>query len=96
MAQVWVVKAKTLIASSEGATNLTDQFDHASKLEQLAISKALQNHQQRKEKPLVINGVRCCLDCGEPILLERVKSVDAVRCITDQVYHEALQKHQRG
>jgi RNA polymerase-binding transcription factor DksA len=75
---------------------LTDQFDQASKLEQLAISKALQNHQQQKEKPLVINGVRCCLDCGEPILLERVKSVDAVRCITDQVHHEALQKHQRG
>ena len=75
---------------------MSDQFDQASKLEQLAIDKAMQNHQQQKEKPLVINGVRCCLDCEEPILLERVKSVDAVRCITDQVHHEALQKHQRN
>jgi RNA polymerase-binding transcription factor DksA len=74
---------------------LTDQFDQASKLEQLAISKALQNHQQQKEKPLVINDVRCCLDCEDSIALRRVKSVDAVRCIGCQVHHEALQKHKR-
>jgi RNA polymerase-binding transcription factor DksA len=95
MAQAWVAKTKTLITNLKGVINLTDQFDQASKLEQLAISKALQNHQQQKEKPLVINGVRCCLDCGEPILLKRVKSVDAVRCIGCQVHHEALQKHKR-
>lgn len=75
---------------------LTDQFDHASKLEQLAISKALQNHQQKKEKPLVIGGVRCCLDCEEEVEPQRIKSVDAVRCISCQVHHEALQKHQRN
>lgn len=75
---------------------MADQFDQASKLENLARTQALKNHQQQKEKPLIINGVRHWLDCEEPIPLERVKSVDAVRCITDQVHHEALQKHQRG
>jgi RNA polymerase-binding transcription factor DksA len=75
---------------------LSDQFDLASKLEDLARTTAIKNQQRNREKPLVINGVRHCLDCEEQIPLERVKSVDAVRCITDQVYHEALQKHNRG
>jgi hypothetical protein len=76
--------------------SLTDQFDQASKLAQLEISKALQNHQQRKEKPLVINGVRCCLDCEIAVEPKRVTLVDSIRCIGCQVHHEALQKYQRG
>lgn len=75
---------------------LTDQFDQASELEQLALDKAMQNHKQTKEKPLIINGVRHCLDCEDLVLPARVQSVDAVRCISCQVHHEALQKHQRG
>ena len=84
-----------LIANLKEVINLTDQFDQASKLEQLAIDKAMQNHQQKKEKPLIIHGLHCCLDCEEEVEPERVKSVDAVRCISCQVHHEALQKHQR-
>jgi hypothetical protein len=76
--------------------NLSDQFDQASKLEELARKEAIKNQQRTKEKPLVINGVRCCLDCEEAVAPLRVKSVDAVRCIGCQVHHEALQKHQRN
>lgn len=75
---------------------MTDQLDQASTLEQNARDYALKKQQQQKEKPLIINGVRCCLDCEEIIPIQRVKSVNAVRCITDQVHHEALQKHYRG
>lgn len=77
--------------------NLADQFDQASKSEQRDRELALQKQQQNKEQPLVINGVRCCLNCPTyvAILPARIKSVDAVRCIGCQVQHEALQKHQR-
>jgi RNA polymerase-binding transcription factor DksA len=75
---------------------VTDQFDQASKLQQLAIDKAMQNHQQKKEKPLIINGIYCCLDCEDTIAAKRVQLVNAVRCINCQVHHEALQKHQRS
>ena len=78
--------------------NLADQFDQASTLEQQDRELALQKQQQNKEQPLVINGVRCCLDCPTyvAILPKRIKAVNAVRCISCQVHHEASQKHQRG
>jgi len=75
---------------------LSDQLDEASELEQKVRDIALKKQQQQKEKPLFIKGVRCCLDCEEVIPIERVNSVDAVRCIMCQVFHEATQKHQRG
>lgn len=96
MDQAWAAKTKTLITNLKGVINLPDQFDQASKLAQLEISKALENHQQRKERPLVIKGVRCCLDCEIAVEPKRVKLVDSIRCISCQVHHEALQKHQRG
>ena len=70
--------------------NLTDQLDQASTLEQSARDYALKKQQQQKEKPLIINGVRCCLDCEIEVLPARIKSVDAVRCVMCQVFHESI------
>ncbi len=76
--------------------NLTDQFEQASKLEELARREAIKNQQRNKENPLIIDGKRHCLDCEDEILPLRVKSVNAVRCIGCQVHHEALERHQRS
>lgn len=75
---------------------MTDQLDQARKLEELARTAAMKKQQQNKEKPLVIKGVRHCLDCEITVSAVRVKSVDAVRCIDCQIHHEALKRHQRG
>lgn len=75
---------------------MTDQLDQASKLEQQSRELALKNRHSQQEKPLVINGIRSCLDCEEPVEPPRIKLVNAVRCIMCQVFHEATQKHQRG
>ena len=74
---------------------MADQFDQASKLEELERTQAIKKQQRSKEKPLIIKGVRHCLDCEELILPARIRSVNAVRCINCQVHHEALQKHQK-
>ena len=75
---------------------MADQFDQASKLEELARDTALKKQQQKKEKPLIINGIRHCLGCEIEVLPARIKSVDAVRCVMCQMFHESTQKKQRG
>ena len=71
---------------------MTDIIDKASKIEQMQRDNAL-NNTRVKQIPLIINGVRCCKECEEPILPSRIKSVNAVRCISCQELHEHQQKH---
>lgn len=75
---------------------MVDLLDRASGVEERQRELALHRQQSKKEKPLIIDGIRCCLNCGHVIPIERVNAVDAVRCITDQELHEASQKHLRG
>lgn len=75
---------------------MVDLLDRASGIEERQRELALKRQQSKKEKPLIIDGVRCCLNCEDIIPIARVKAVDAVRCITDQVLYEASQKHLRG
>lgn len=75
---------------------MVDLLDRASSVEQRQRELALKQQQSKKEQPLIIDGVRCCLNCEEIIPIERVNAVDAVRCITDQILYEASQKHLRG
>jgi hypothetical protein len=74
---------------------LADLADKASLLEQHWRENAIKNQQQQKVKPLIVDGVRCCLVCEEHVLPARIASVNAVRCIGCQVIYEANQKHQR-
>ena len=74
---------------------MTDILDQASKLEEQQRAASLAKQQANREKPLIINGVRCCLGCEITVPNERIKAVDAVRCIPCQVHEEAIQKHYR-
>jgi len=45
------------------------------------------------EKPLYLDGVRCCLDCEEPIPEERLRiKPNSVRCVECLTLHEARKK----
>ncbi len=62
-----------------------DDLDRAKELEmrerQAALERALAEGQET-ERPLVIDGVRCCIDCGEPISPARLAArPQSVRCI---------------
>jgi phage/conjugal plasmid C-4 type zinc finger TraR family protein len=57
------------------AAQARDEFFRAT-----ALSKAL-NRRPEDDDPLIIDGIRCCLDCEEPIPLARLKAnPGAKRC----------------
>ena len=62
-----------------------DDLDRAKELEmrerQSALSRTLAAGQET-EQPLIIDGVRCCVDCAYPISLARLAArPQSVRCI---------------
>lgn len=68
-----------------------DDIDRAQIYDQtfrdIAIAAALRHGND--EDPLIINGVRCCLDCEEPIPEGRLElEPDARRCVPCQTKHE--------
>lgn len=68
-----------------------DIADKAKERETLHRDESLARHRaaQQQEKPLIINGIRRCLDCHDPIDLRRIDaSPGAVRCTECQQYHE--------
>ena len=60
-----------------------DDADHAADLQQLEIDIAIKSAKNKlTEKPEYNkNGLRICLDCEELIPIERIRLVNAVRCI---------------
>ena len=76
-----------------------DDVDRAQKLEQEHRRRSVENELAshiEKDPSLVINGVRCCVDCGEPIPAERLAArPDAVRCIECKQAKEQKQKGYR-
>ena len=49
------------------------------------------------ETPLYLDGIRCCLDCEEPISLRRLEiQPDAVRCVPCQTGHDERRKAKLG
>jgi len=65
-------------------TSMADAIDTAQELDQhfrdAALNAALRHSSD--EDPLIINGVRCCLECEEPIPQERLKlQPNARRCV---------------
>jgi len=62
-----------------------DIIDSAQALDELYRESALIAAKMRhgsNEDPLIIDGVRCCLDCEEPIPAARLElKPDATRCV---------------
>jgi len=55
------------------------------------------SRRQPSEKALIIDGVRCCLDCEEPILLRRLElELNAVRCVECQTKRDIREKAEGG
>lgn len=68
-----------------------DTVDIAKELELKQRDEALKTHfsNQAKETPLIIDGVRVCLDCDAAIPEERIQANPAaVRCTECQSYQE--------
>lgn len=74
---------------------MTDILDQASRVEAQSLAASLAQQQANREKPLIIKGVRSCLNCEVAITPERIAAVNAVRCLHCQVHEEAIQKHYR-
>lgn len=74
---------------------MSDALDRAAKLEDEDRTRALATHNSKKEPPLIINHVRCCLNCEIPVSLARIECVNAVRCIDCQTFFELKEKQQR-
>ena len=64
-----------------------DEIDRAKKQERFhrRISKGAQSDRRKEalsQTPLIIGGVRCCLDCREPIPEKRLQNrPESVRCV---------------
>jgi len=75
---------------------MSDIIDSAQTLDELYRESALIAAKMRhgsNEDPLIINGVRCCLDCEVPIPGGRLDKVpDARRCVNCQT---KIEKHFR-
>ena len=68
-----------------------DIIDEANARADLFRKNALNAARQSNtsEPPLYIDGIRCCLDCEEPISAKRLKAnPDAVRCVGCQTRRE--------
>lgn len=69
-----------------------DDLDRAKTLEmrerQASLERALASGRET-ERPRIIDGVRCCLDCGEPIPPARLEArPESVRCIDCKTINE--------
>ena len=75
---------------------MADDLDRAKDLEMKQRDVALQNQLDNaveREQPLVIDGKRCCVDCGMPIPGQRLKArPQSVRCIDCKTYKEFQEK----
>lgn len=70
-----------------------DDVDAAQEREEFfretALTKVLKRRSEEDDAPLIIDGVRCCLDCEGPIPRKRLKAHPAaVRCIGCQTKKE--------
>lgn len=67
-----------------------DLYDAATNLEELERERILKAHADRpREAPLVIKGVRLCVDCQDKIDKQRIVVVpDCVRCFECQHYDD--------
>ena len=74
--------------------------DDAGKLNEVYQKAALAKQQadaRTQETPLVVDGVRLCLDCEDAIPAERLQRMPyAVRCVHCQQTHEAREKAGRS
>ena len=63
-----------------------DVVDMAYESQEIYLKTAFANQQcQARKIPLIINGIRRCLDCENPIPIERLEiQPDAVRCVACQ------------
>jgi DnaK suppressor protein len=74
-----------------------DIIDEAQRIEIEFQEKAIEATRKRilllcDEKPLVVNGVRECISCGEAIPKARIKAnPDAVRCVVCQNARDKVQ-----
>lgn len=70
---------------------MADAIDTAQHLDELYRESAIINalRHVNEEDPLIINGVRYCLDCEMPIPLKRLENEPkAVRCVSCQTIKE--------
>jgi DnaK suppressor protein len=78
---------------------VSKQFDLAQELEEKHRVKSLAVQAAAaatKEQPLVIDGVRVCLDCRDPIGKKRLKAKpDAARCVECQELKEKQNRRKR-
>jgi phage/conjugal plasmid C-4 type zinc finger TraR family protein len=69
-----------------------DECDVAAELQQMDREGGLRvalRAARRKEKALIVDGERCCLDCEAPIDPDRLSAnPDAVRCVGCQQRNE--------
>ncbi len=69
-----------------------DIIDNACALEEFQRQQALKNHKKSHgQQPLIINGVRVCLDCEEPITARISILPTVVRCLPCQQDYEKKQ-----
>jgi phage/conjugal plasmid C-4 type zinc finger TraR family protein len=72
-----------------------DIIDKAQEMAELhrqqLLSGALSDRYRKRETPLIIDGVRCCLSCKDPIPKERLRvQPNAVRCTACQERKDRL------
>lgn len=68
---------------------MADDVDAAQARQEILNRTALEYHRRRPaEQPVLVDGIVCCRDCGEPIPEDRLRRVDAVRCVFCQEVHE--------
>lgn len=66
-----------------------DAIDNACDLEELQRKQALDKHKKNNtHRPLLIDGVRCCLDCEEDISNRTELLPEVVRCLICQEQYE--------
>ena len=74
-----------------------DAVDVAQAREDELRAEALANRRPVQETPRVMDGVRVCLGCEDPINKKRLEAnPDAVRCAECQQEHERQQMRARG
>jgi len=80
-------------------TMAMDDVDRAKILEMRQRQEALARAQaadRETEAPLVIDGQRCCRDCGQPIPAPRLAArPQAIRCIDCKTRKEQQETHYR-
>lgn len=76
-----------------------DELDRAKKLEMAARDAAIDAQILRAketEPPLVADGIRYCLDCGEPIPQARLMArPESVRCVDCKQIREQKEKRKQ-